>query len=132
MLFNVSEEEPAPLVLKKEQTKNLWDDEDVDENDIKESWEDEDEPAPVFYYGLSLKCRVYYSSYAEYLTVFLFNKVHFSYSGVIMRFFHSYFTCLIHLLTRSFDIPFNRSSILLIWKDHYSDVEFITAFMPCI
>lgn len=87
MLFNVSEEEPAPLVLKKEQTKNLWDDEDVDENDIKESWEDEDEPAPVFYYGLSLKCRVYYSSYAEYLTVFLFNKLHFSYSGVIMRFF---------------------------------------------
>ncbi|XP_071736284.1 uncharacterized protein [Rutidosis leptorrhynchoides] len=37
------EDEPAPLVLKKE-PKSQWDDEDVDENDIKESWEDEDEP----------------------------------------------------------------------------------------
>ncbi|XP_076924063.1 uncharacterized protein LOC143586391 [Bidens hawaiensis] len=39
------EDEPAPLVLKKE-PKSVWDDEDVDENDIKDSWEDEDEPAP--------------------------------------------------------------------------------------
>ncbi|KAK1367230.1 Eukaryotic translation initiation factor 3 subunit J [Heracleum sosnowskyi] len=41
------EDEPAPLVLKKEVVKSLWDDEDVDDNDIKESWEDEDEPSPV-------------------------------------------------------------------------------------
>lgn len=39
------EDEPAPLVVKKE-PKSMWDDEDVDENDIKESWEDEDEPTP--------------------------------------------------------------------------------------
>ncbi|KAI9092534.1 hypothetical protein K1719_027662 [Acacia pycnantha] len=35
----------APLNLK-EQPRSKWDDEDVDENDVKESWEDEDEPAP--------------------------------------------------------------------------------------
>lgn len=39
------EDEPAPLVIKKE-PKSMWDDEDVDENDIKDSWEDDDEPAP--------------------------------------------------------------------------------------
>lgn len=39
------DEQIAPITLKK-QPKNKWDDEDVDENDIKESWEDEDEPAP--------------------------------------------------------------------------------------
>lgn len=39
------EDEPAPLVIKKE-PKSLWDDEDVDENDVKDSWEDDDEPAP--------------------------------------------------------------------------------------
>lgn len=37
------EDEPAPLVLKKELQ---WDDEDADEDNIKESWEDE-EPTPV-------------------------------------------------------------------------------------
>ena len=42
-----AEEEPIPSLLKKEQPKNSWDDEDVDDNDVKESWEDEDEPAPV-------------------------------------------------------------------------------------
>lgn len=46
--LNFVEDVPAPLVLKKELEKNLWDDEDVDEDDIKESWEDE-EPTPVFY-----------------------------------------------------------------------------------
>ncbi|KAK3027140.1 hypothetical protein RJ639_041241, partial [Escallonia herrerae] len=45
--YNVSEDEPAPLDLKKEQPKSVWDDEDVDENDVRESWEDEDEPAPA-------------------------------------------------------------------------------------
>nr|XP_043634273.1 eukaryotic translation initiation factor 3 subunit J [Erigeron canadensis]XP_043634274.1 eukaryotic translation initiation factor 3 subunit J [Erigeron canadensis] len=39
------EDESATLVIKKE-PKSMWDDEDVDENDIKDSWEDEDEPAP--------------------------------------------------------------------------------------
>lgn len=40
------EDEPAPLVLKKEPPKSMWDDEDADENDVKDSWEDDDEPAP--------------------------------------------------------------------------------------
>ena len=47
VLSYVSEDEPAPLVLKKEPVKSLWADEDLDEDDIKESWEDEDEPTPV-------------------------------------------------------------------------------------
>ena len=42
----LSEDEHIPP-LQKEQPKNKWDDEDVDDNDVKESWEDEDEPAPV-------------------------------------------------------------------------------------
>ncbi|KAF7813442.1 eukaryotic translation initiation factor 3 subunit J-like [Senna tora] len=41
----VSEEEKIPPLLSKEQPKSKWDDEDVDEDDVKESWEDEDEPA---------------------------------------------------------------------------------------
>lgn len=41
------EDEPVPDILKKEQPNSNWDDEDADENDVKESWEDEDEPAPV-------------------------------------------------------------------------------------
>ncbi|KAJ7975356.1 Eukaryotic translation initiation factor 3 subunit J [Quillaja saponaria] len=40
------DEQIAPLASK-EQPKNKWDDEDLDENDIRESWEDEDEPAPA-------------------------------------------------------------------------------------
>ncbi|XP_072954302.1 uncharacterized protein [Typha angustifolia] len=35
---------PAPLGLVKEQPKNKWEDEDVEEEDVKESWEDEEEP----------------------------------------------------------------------------------------
>ncbi|KAJ6370794.1 hypothetical protein OIU77_001327 [Salix suchowensis] len=34
-------------LLSKEQPRNKWDDEYVDEDDVKESWEDEDEPAPA-------------------------------------------------------------------------------------
>ncbi|PSS36635.1 Eukaryotic translation initiation factor 3 subunit J-A like [Actinidia chinensis var. chinensis] len=41
------EEEAIPPLLEKEQPKSKWDDEDVDDNDVKESWEDEDEPAPA-------------------------------------------------------------------------------------
>ncbi|XP_068650404.1 uncharacterized protein [Aristolochia californica] len=42
------EDEPALLALKKEQpSKNKWDDEDVDDDDVKESWEDDDESAPA-------------------------------------------------------------------------------------
>ncbi|KAK9278796.1 hypothetical protein L1049_028375 [Liquidambar formosana] len=41
------EEEIIPPVLKKEQPRNPWDDEDVEENDIKESWEDEDDSTPA-------------------------------------------------------------------------------------
>ncbi|KAI7726933.1 hypothetical protein M8C21_013996 [Ambrosia artemisiifolia] len=44
-LINKLEDEPAPPVLKTE-PKSIWEDEDVDENDIKDSWEDEDEPPP--------------------------------------------------------------------------------------
>ncbi|XP_061348015.1 uncharacterized protein LOC133293451 [Gastrolobium bilobum] len=41
------DEEIAPIELAlKDQPKSKWDDEDLDENDVKESWEDEDEPAP--------------------------------------------------------------------------------------
>ncbi|OMO53587.1 Translation initiation factor eIF3 subunit [Corchorus capsularis] len=39
-------EEEIPPLLSKEQPKSKWDDEDVDDNDVKESWEDEDEPEP--------------------------------------------------------------------------------------
>ncbi|KAL9381430.1 hypothetical protein Peur_027087 [Populus x canadensis] len=41
------EDVQVPPLLSKEQPKNKWDDEDVDEDDVKESWEDEDEPAPA-------------------------------------------------------------------------------------
>lgn len=50
-MFMISEAEdfqplPAKVVLK-----SNWDDEDVDENDIKDSWEEEedDEPVPVYF-----------------------------------------------------------------------------------
>ncbi|KAE9600187.1 putative eukaryotic translation initiation factor 3 subunit J [Lupinus albus] len=44
----IGEEHIAPIDLAlKDKTKSKWDDEDVDENDIKESWEDDDEPAPA-------------------------------------------------------------------------------------
>lgn len=39
------EDEQIPPVLKKELPKASWDDEDVDDDDVKESWEDEDETA---------------------------------------------------------------------------------------
>lgn len=41
------EDVPIPDLLKKEKVKNNWDDEDVEDNDVKDSWEDEDEPAPA-------------------------------------------------------------------------------------
>ncbi|KAK4795090.1 hypothetical protein SAY86_013084 [Trapa natans] len=41
------EDEQIPPLHSKEQPKSNWDDEDVDEGDIKESWEDEDESAPA-------------------------------------------------------------------------------------
>ncbi|XP_022722769.1 eukaryotic translation initiation factor 3 subunit J-like [Durio zibethinus] len=37
-------EDEIPSLLSKEQPKSKWDDEDADDNDVKESWEDEDEP----------------------------------------------------------------------------------------
>ena len=46
----VLEVEHVPPLLSKEQPKSKWDDEDVDENGVKDSWEDEDEPAPVWLY----------------------------------------------------------------------------------
>ncbi|KAL8045880.1 hypothetical protein ABFX02_08G142600 [Erythranthe guttata] len=41
------EDEPVPNLLKKEKLKSNWDDEDLEDNDIKDSWEDEEEPAPA-------------------------------------------------------------------------------------
>ncbi|KAL5550024.1 hypothetical protein UlMin_000200 [Ulmus minor] len=41
------EDEQIPSLLSsKEKLKSNWDDEDVDDNDVKESWEDEEEHAP--------------------------------------------------------------------------------------
>lgn len=40
------EDEPVSLILKKDQPRSNWDDEDVDDDGVKESWEDEDEPEP--------------------------------------------------------------------------------------
>lgn len=42
-------------LFKKALPKNSWDDEDVDDDEIKESWEDEEEPAPVILFPDS-KC----------------------------------------------------------------------------
>ncbi|XVF28261.1 hypothetical protein REPUB_Repub15cG0014500 [Reevesia pubescens] len=39
-------EDEFPPLLTKEQPKSKWDDEDIDDSDVKESWEDEDEPPP--------------------------------------------------------------------------------------
>ncbi|XP_075651992.1 uncharacterized protein LOC142622414 [Castanea sativa] len=41
------EDEQIPAIPTKEQPKNKWDDEDMDDDDVKESWEDEDEPTPA-------------------------------------------------------------------------------------
>ncbi|XP_030952938.1 eukaryotic translation initiation factor 3 subunit J-like [Quercus lobata] len=41
------EDDQIPAIPTKEQPKNKWDDEDVDDDDVKESWEDEDEPTPA-------------------------------------------------------------------------------------
>ncbi|EPS68313.1 hypothetical protein M569_06456, partial [Genlisea aurea] len=42
------EDENLPNILKKnEPLRNNWDDEDVEDDDVKDSWEDEDEPAPA-------------------------------------------------------------------------------------
>ncbi|XVF56052.1 hypothetical protein PTKIN_Ptkin06aG0086400 [Pterospermum kingtungense] len=43
----VLQEDEIPPLLLKEQPKSKKDDEDVDDNYIKESWEDEDEPPQV-------------------------------------------------------------------------------------
>lgn len=44
-----------PQILKKDPPLSNWDDEDVDDDDVKESWEDDDEPAPV-----CLECDIVY------------------------------------------------------------------------
>ncbi|XP_074301684.1 uncharacterized protein LOC141633097 [Silene latifolia] len=41
------EDEAVPQLLKKEEPRSNWDDEDLDDNDVKESWEDDDEPEPA-------------------------------------------------------------------------------------
>lgn len=47
MFTDDAEDEPVSLILKKDQPRSNWDDEDVDDDGVKESWEDEDEPEPV-------------------------------------------------------------------------------------
>lgn len=42
--------EPALPSLKKEPPKAMWEDEDVEDEDVKESWEDEEEPKQVLYF----------------------------------------------------------------------------------
>lgn len=41
------DDEAVPQVPIKEEPKSNWDDEDLDDNDVKESWEDFDEPEPA-------------------------------------------------------------------------------------
>ncbi|XP_074309069.1 uncharacterized protein LOC141643699 [Silene latifolia] len=41
------EDEPVAQLLKKAEPRSSWDDEDLDDNDVKESWEDEEEPEPA-------------------------------------------------------------------------------------
>lgn len=45
-----SEDEPVQDVFKKEKVLGNWDDEDVEDNDVKDSWEDE-EAAPVYIFS---------------------------------------------------------------------------------
>lgn len=45
----ISEDEQIPPLASKVVAKSKWDDEDVDESDVKESWEDDDEPTPVWF-----------------------------------------------------------------------------------
>ena len=47
LLSFFSEDEQIPPIPTKEQSKINWDDEDVDDDDVKESWEDEDEHTTV-------------------------------------------------------------------------------------
>ncbi|KAI5445124.1 hypothetical protein KIW84_013395 [Lathyrus oleraceus] len=47
-IFVSEEEKLAPIELKLQEPPKLkWEDEDVDEDDVKDSWEDDDEPAPA-------------------------------------------------------------------------------------
>lgn len=41
------EDEVVPQLVKKDPIISSWDDEDVDDDDVKESWEDDDEPKPA-------------------------------------------------------------------------------------
>lgn len=47
MCLCISEDEQIPPLVSKVVAKSKWDDEDVDDSDVKESWEDDDEPTPV-------------------------------------------------------------------------------------
>jgi len=59
-VFVSEEEQLAPIDLKLHEPPKLkWEDEDVDEDDVKDSWEEEDEPAPVRTIGNDFR-YVYY------------------------------------------------------------------------
>lgn len=43
----ITEDQPVESILKKTPLQKSWDDEDLDDNGIKDSWEDDDEPEHV-------------------------------------------------------------------------------------
>lgn len=54
MVMPITEDVTVEPVLNKEQpVKGKWDDEDMDDDDVKDSWEDEDAPAPVNIFSTS-------------------------------------------------------------------------------
>ena len=53
-MFLISEAEDFQPLPAKVALKSNWDDEDVDEDDIKDSWEKEDEPVPPVYFTFTL------------------------------------------------------------------------------
>lgn len=57
MFTTIAEDDVIPPLPKTELSKIAWDDEDVEENNVKDSWEDEEEPAPVWL----LICIFYYT-----------------------------------------------------------------------
>lgn len=60
---------PDPLAFKKDPEGDRWAGEDADEDDIKESWEEE-EPTPVFLYMLSFRQNLYMIT-GNYLCIFI-------------------------------------------------------------
>ena len=83
-----TEDGPISPVLKKEQPKNKWDDEDIDDDDVKESWEDEEETALV----MLITCLYFVLSRIEIMDV---ENIYFrSWCWMFKHYFHSFnFSC---------------------------------------